>query len=80
MPDEFAEHPVEVFKRNVWINPFWEDSLHGLIELMGPDQVCFGSDFPHPEGLDEPLSFADQIGDLPPADVRARSCRPTCSS
>jgi predicted TIM-barrel fold metal-dependent hydrolase len=69
MPNAFAEHPVEVFKRNVWINPFWEDSLHGLIELMGPDRVCFGSDFPHPEGLDKPLSFADQLLDLPPGDV-----------
>ncbi len=26
MPNEFKEHPVETFKRNVWINPFWEDS------------------------------------------------------
>ena len=69
MPGEFPEHPVEVFKRNVWINPFWEDSLHGLIDLMGADHVCFGSDYPHPEGLDEPLSFADQIDDLPPAEV-----------
>jgi predicted TIM-barrel fold metal-dependent hydrolase len=69
MPNAFASDPVEVFRRNVWINPFWEDSLHGLIELMGPDRVCFGSDFPHPEGLDKPLSFADQIDDLPVADV-----------
>jgi predicted TIM-barrel fold metal-dependent hydrolase len=69
MPNEFPEHPLETFKRNVWINPFWEDSLHGLIDLMGPDRVCFGSDYPHPEGLDEPLGFADQINDLTPADV-----------
>jgi predicted TIM-barrel fold metal-dependent hydrolase len=69
MPGYFSEDPVLTFRRNVWINPFWEDSLHGLIELMGPDRVCFGSDFPHPEGLDKPLSFADQIGDLPRADV-----------
>ncbi len=69
MPNEFAEHPVETFKRHVWINPFWEDSVHGLIELMGADRVCFGSDFPHPEGLAEPLSFADEIDDLPAADV-----------
>ena len=69
MPNEFPENPVDIFKRNVWINPFWEDSLHGLIELMGADRVCFGSDFPHPEGLDEPLGFAEQIDDLPAADV-----------
>jgi predicted TIM-barrel fold metal-dependent hydrolase len=69
MPKEFPTHPVEVLRRNVWINPFWEDDLQGVIDLMGADRVCFGSDFPHPEGLAEPLSFADQLGDLAPADV-----------
>ena len=29
MPQEFAEHPVEVFRRNVWVNPFWEDDVVG---------------------------------------------------
>jgi predicted TIM-barrel fold metal-dependent hydrolase len=70
MPREFAEHPVEVFKRNVWINPFWEDSLEGLISLMGPDRVCFGSDFPHPEGLGEPLEFLDEVAYLDQEDVQ----------
>jgi predicted TIM-barrel fold metal-dependent hydrolase len=69
MPNQFPEHPVEVFRRNVWVNPFWEDSLDGLIQLLGADRVCFGSDFPHPEGLAEPLSFADQLSGLAPADV-----------
>jgi predicted TIM-barrel fold metal-dependent hydrolase len=69
MPQEFPTHPLEVLKRNVWINPFWEDSLEGLVELMGADRVCFGSDFPHAEGLAEPLSFADQLSDLAPAAV-----------
>jgi predicted TIM-barrel fold metal-dependent hydrolase len=70
MPRDFDEHPVDVFKRQVWINPFWEDSLAELIELMGADRVCFGSDYPHPEGLDEPLGFADQVAYLDRDDVR----------
>ena len=69
MPKEFPTHPLEVLRRNVWINPFWEESLDGLIELMGADRVCFGSDFPHPEGLAEPLSFVEQLDGLEPADV-----------
>ncbi len=68
MPKEFPTHPLEVLRRNVWINPFWEDSLDDVITLMGADRVCFGSDFPHPEGLAEPLSFADQLGGVAPAD------------
>ena len=69
MPREFPTHPVEVLRRNVWINPFWEESVAGVVELMGADRVCFGSDFPHPEGLAEPTSFAGQLDGLPAADV-----------
>ena len=69
MPQEFAEHPVEVFRRNVWINPFWEDSVTGLIDLIGADRVCFGSDYPHPEGLEHPLDWAEQLGDTSKADI-----------
>jgi predicted TIM-barrel fold metal-dependent hydrolase len=69
MPNEFAEHPCEVFRRNVWVNPFWEESVTGLIDLLGADRVCFGSDYPHPEGLADPLSFRDELSDLPADDV-----------
>ena len=65
MPNEFPEHPRDVFQRNVWVNPFWEDSVTGLIDLVGPERVCFGSDFPHPEGLDDPLGWREGIKDLP---------------
>ncbi|MFV9634957.1 amidohydrolase family protein [Mycobacterium neumannii] len=61
MPKEFDEHPVEVFKRNVYIHPFLEDDIKGIIEIMGEDHVMFGSDFPHPEGIGDPLSFVDRL-------------------
>ena len=61
MPQEFAEHPVEAFRRNVYVNPFWEDALEGLIEIMSPDRLLFGSDYPHPEGLGNPISFYDDL-------------------
>jgi predicted TIM-barrel fold metal-dependent hydrolase len=64
MPQEFAEHPQEVFARNIWVNPFWEDSVTGLVDLIGADRVCFGSDYPHPEGLDDPLAWRKELGDL----------------
>ena len=67
MPKEFPTHPLEVLRRNVWLNPFWEESVLGLVELMGPDRVCFGSDYPHPEGMAEPLSFLAMAADLEPA-------------
>ncbi|MCU1346360.1 MAG: amidohydrolase [Acidimicrobiia bacterium] len=57
MPQEFPEHPVEVFRRNVFVNPFWEDDVQRLIGHVGADHVVFGSDYPHPEGLAEPLDY-----------------------
>ncbi|HEY9556927.1 MAG TPA: amidohydrolase family protein [Acidimicrobiales bacterium] len=69
MPNLFDENPREVFARNVWVNPFWEDSVHGLIDIVGAERVCFGSDYPHPEGLDDPVAWHQEVSDLPSADV-----------
>jgi predicted TIM-barrel fold metal-dependent hydrolase len=69
MPNEFPEHPRDVFHRNVWVNPFWEDSVTGLVDLIGADRVCFGSDYPHPEGLDDPLAWRRELDGVPSGDV-----------
>ena len=57
MPGYFGDDPVEVFRRHVWVNPFWEDDLASVVEWMGADRVLFGSDWPHIEGLPEPLDY-----------------------
>jgi predicted TIM-barrel fold metal-dependent hydrolase len=70
MPQEFDEHPVEAFRRNVYVNPFWEDALEGLVDIMGPERLLFGSDYPHPEGLGDPVSFVDDLPEsLSPEDT-----------
>jgi predicted TIM-barrel fold metal-dependent hydrolase len=61
MPQDFLEDPIEVFKRNVHISPFWEEDLVALAELVGEDRVLFGSDFPHPEGLADPASYVKEL-------------------
>ena len=61
MPQEFAEDPRQAFLRNVYVNPFWEDDLQALVDLVGADHVLFGSDFPHPEGLGDPISYVDEL-------------------
>ena len=71
MPQEFAEHPRDVFLRNIWVNPFWEDSVTELIDEIGADHVLFGSDYPHPEGMSDPVSWSAQIeGKVSDEDVR----------
>ena len=63
----FADDPIEVFRRHIWINPFWEDDVHDVLELMGPDRVLFGSDWPHIEGMPEPLDYLEELEGLEPA-------------
>ena len=43
--------PRDVFRRNVYINPFWEDDVAEVIALCGLDHVLFGSDFRTPRVL-----------------------------
>jgi len=70
MPQDFAENPVDVFKRNIYISPFWEEDLGALAELIGVEHVLFGSDYPHPEGLADPVSYADELKGLDDESVR----------
>jgi predicted TIM-barrel fold metal-dependent hydrolase len=64
MPQEFAEHPVEAIERCIYLNPFWEDDVSELARSVPIDHIFFGSDFPHPEGLADPLSYVDHVKDL----------------
>jgi predicted TIM-barrel fold metal-dependent hydrolase len=69
MPQDLPENPVEAFPRNIWVHPFHEEHPRGLVELIGAHKVIFGSDYPHPEGMSDPLSYVDEIADLPAADI-----------
>ena len=70
MPQDFQENPVDVFKRNIYISPFWEEDLGELADLIGVEHVLFGSDYPHPEGLADPVSYADELKGLDEESVR----------
>ena len=65
-PVLFDESPVDVFNRNVWVHAFHEPDPKGLIDLGIPvDHIMFGSDFPHPEGMEDPLAYSEVVKDLP---------------
>ncbi len=70
MPGYFSQDPVELFKRNVWINPFWEDDPNVTAELMGTDRVIFGSDWPHIEGMPRPLDYVAELKEFNDVDRR----------
>ena len=54
----------------MWINPFWEDDVYEVLELMGPERVLFGSDWPHIEALPEPLDYLRELKDVDADDRR----------
>jgi predicted TIM-barrel fold metal-dependent hydrolase len=64
-PVLFDEDPFEVFKRNVYLHIFHEPDPKGLLDLGLPaDRLMFGSDFPHPEGLGDPLAYSEVVEGL----------------
>ena len=69
-PGWFDEDPVELFRQHVWMNPFWEDNVYEIIELMGADHVIFGSDWPHIEGMPTPLDYLEEVKDLNDGDLQ----------
>jgi predicted TIM-barrel fold metal-dependent hydrolase len=60
-PGRYPEHPHDAFRRHVWVAPFYEDDLAGLKDLIGVDRIMLGSDWPHTEGLAEPLAFVKDL-------------------
>jgi len=46
--------PSEIFKANVFVSPHhYGEDIGALVDLLGPSQVLFGSDFPHAEGMSD---------------------------
>jgi predicted TIM-barrel fold metal-dependent hydrolase len=69
MPQEFTEDPVAAFKRNAWVHPFLEDDVPSVVDTLGAEHVLYGSDFPHPEGIGDPITFVDKLQGLPNEDI-----------
>jgi predicted TIM-barrel fold metal-dependent hydrolase len=67
-PEAFGEDPVEAVKRTLHVSPFWEEDMAELSELIGVDRVLFGSDYPHPEGLADPVTYVDALTRLSEVD------------
>jgi predicted TIM-barrel fold metal-dependent hydrolase len=63
-PWHFKEDPVSLFREHVWVSPFWEDNIPEVVSWIGADRVIFGSDWPHMEGLPEPLGILEEISPL----------------
>jgi predicted TIM-barrel fold metal-dependent hydrolase len=70
-PQNFASDPLERFRKNFFVVPFYEDDVRGLADMIGMNRVLFGSDYPHAEGLGTPLDFLKELEEFDDADVKA---------
>jgi predicted TIM-barrel fold metal-dependent hydrolase len=66
----FKEDPLDVMRRNVWVTPYYEEDIRALADLIGPEHVLFGSDWPHGEGLAEPTQFVKELHDFDETGLR----------
>ncbi|GAA0998135.1 amidohydrolase family protein [Acrocarpospora macrocephala] len=60
-PWAFTEDPADTIRRHVWVAPYYEEDVRKLADTIGADRVLFGSDWPHGEGLVNPIDFRDEL-------------------
>ena len=44
------------------MTPYLEEDLEKSADLVGVERILFGSDWPHGEGVAQPLDFAKGLG------------------
>jgi predicted TIM-barrel fold metal-dependent hydrolase len=76
-PSAFCEDPLDTVRRHVWVTPYLEDDLRALADLIGVERILFGSDWPHGEGVAQPLDFAVELSMFGEPEVR-RIMRENC--
>ena len=69
-PRSFSEDPFETIRHHVWVTPYYEEDIRKLADLIGTERVLFGSDWPHGEGLAEPLSFTKELHAFTDGEIR----------
>ena len=62
--------PSEVLLEHLYVSPFFEEDVVGLVDAIGPEWVLFGSDYPHPEGVSDPIDWLTKLDGLDDAAVR----------
>jgi predicted TIM-barrel fold metal-dependent hydrolase len=67
---EVQGHPSKVLMEHLHVSPFYEEDIVGLVNDIGAERVMFGSDYPHPEGVAEPVDFAQRLEGLSDDQIR----------
>jgi predicted TIM-barrel fold metal-dependent hydrolase len=68
---KLTERPSKIFLRHIRVAPYPEDDIATIArDLPDVDCLVMGSDFPHAEGLAEPIEFAGLVSTLSESDQR----------
>jgi predicted TIM-barrel fold metal-dependent hydrolase len=67
---DLDQEPIDIFKEHFWVTPFESEDIKYLADVVGVDRILFGSDYPHTDGLAEPASVLDYLGDFDDEAVR----------
>jgi predicted TIM-barrel fold metal-dependent hydrolase len=62
--------PSEYFRKHIKVAPYPEENVDRVIEAVGVEPIVFGSDFPHGEGLPDPMMYLGQLRNQTPEQVR----------
>jgi predicted TIM-barrel fold metal-dependent hydrolase len=65
-----TEMPTVTVRKHLHVAPYPEDSIPRVVQLLGEDNVMFGSDYPHPEGLPSPMHMMKRLQGLTDEQVR----------
>ena len=69
---EFSRKPSETARQHLKFSPFAGEPVGWIIDNIGPDMLCFASDYPHPEGTADPIGkFEAQMRDCDEATMDA---------
>jgi hypothetical protein len=67
------------------VAPYYEEDVRALADRIGVERVLLGSDWPHAEGLAEPIRFLDELKEFSADETRLvmrengmRLLRPWC--
>jgi predicted TIM-barrel fold metal-dependent hydrolase len=76
-PWAFHEDPLDTVRKHLWVTPYLEEDLRALADLIGVERILFGSDWPHGEGVAQPMDFAKELSSFDESEVR-RILRENC--
>jgi predicted TIM-barrel fold metal-dependent hydrolase len=70
IPQGFKQHPRDAFRKHIFVAPFYEDDIPDLKNQIPVERILFGSDYPHPEGLAEPLDYIKEFAGYKPDEIQ----------